>query len=77
MSEDTKKCVVVSLKDGNTVESEYMEEEAAQAEFERILAEKPGPGALGDEIIRVGKRAAFKSGDFARIEVKSEPVYFA
>jgi hypothetical protein len=74
--EDSEKCVVVYLKDGNKVASDYMEEEAAQAEFERILAEKPGQGSA-NEIIRVGKTAAFKSGDFSRIELQGPPVLIA
>ena len=76
MSEDSEKRVVVHLKDGNKVASEYMEEEAAQAEFERNLAEKPGQGPV-NEIIRVGKTAAFKSGDFSRIELHDPPVLIA
>jgi hypothetical protein len=75
MSEDSDKRIVVFLKDGNTVESEYMEEEAAQAEFERILAERPGQGAA--EVIRVGKRAAFRSGEFSRIEIQARQVFVA
>jgi hypothetical protein len=75
MSEDSEKCVVVFLKNGKTVESEYMEEGAAQAEFERILAERPGQTAV--EVIRVGKRAAFQSGEFSRIEIQGHQVFIA
>jgi hypothetical protein len=64
MSEDSKKCVIVSLKDGKTVESEYMEEDAAQAEFERVLAERPGQGPA-NEIIRVGSRQRSSQGTSA------------
>jgi uncharacterized Fe-S cluster-containing protein len=75
MSDDTEKCVVVFLKDGSSVESEYMGGDHAQAEFERILEEKPGQGSA-NELIRVGKRAAFKSGEFSHIEIRGEPVYY-
>jgi hypothetical protein len=75
MSEDSEKRVVVFLKDGNTAESEYMDKEAAQAEFERILAERPGQNSV--EVIRVGTRAAFRSGEFSRIEIQGHQVFAA
>lgn len=67
-----EKRVVVHLKDGNSAQSEYMSDDAAQAEFERILGENPTEGE-GHRIIRVGKSAAFKAGDFSRIELRSKP----
>jgi hypothetical protein len=64
-----EKRVAVFLKDGSSVVSENLEEDAAQAEFDRIVAERPGTGFAG-KIIKVGKSAAFRSGDFTRIEVQ-------
>ncbi len=72
-----QKRVAVFLKDGNAiVVGEKMDEEAAQAEFERILAEKPTEGDQG-RLIRVGKTAAFTARDFSRIEIQDPPTYIA
>jgi hypothetical protein len=43
-------------------------DEAAKAEFERIVADKPGQ-VSETELIRVGKSAAFRNGDLSRIEI--------
>jgi hypothetical protein len=65
-----EKRVAVFLKNGTTVVSEDMDEEAAQAEFERILSEGPAHSLSKDALIRVGKTAAFRSEDFSRIEIQ-------
>jgi hypothetical protein len=45
-----------------------MDEDAAQAEFDRILELRPG---MSDKrVIKVGKSAAFRGGEFSRIEVQ-------
>ena len=67
-----EKRVAVFLKDGSVVMSEDMAEDAAQAEFERILAEDPGQGFPG-RLIKVGTSAAFKAADFSRLEVQDPP----
>lgn len=69
-----EKRVIVFLKDGNVVASEDMDEEAAQAEFDRIVAEDPTRGFQG-RLIKVGKSAVFKAGDFGRMELQDPPSF--
>ncbi len=74
--EKDKKRVAVFVKGGQVVMSEDMTEGEALQEMERILGEEPGTGGT-TKIIRLGKRAAFRSIDFERIEIQDPPAYFA
>jgi hypothetical protein len=59
--------VVVFLRDGSSVASEEMSDESAQHELERILSQGPRKGSAW--IIKLGKKAAFRSIDFVRAEI--------
>ena len=61
--------VIVFLSDGSSVASEDMDEETAQRELERIVAEGPRRGSAG-KVIQLGRTAAFRSIDFVRPEIQ-------
>jgi hypothetical protein len=65
--------VIVHLRDGSTVSSEEMSEEAAKRELERIVAEEPRKGNAG-KVIQLGRSAAFRSLDFIRAEIEDAPL---
>ena len=67
------KVVAVQRKDGQHVFSEPLEDDAAQAEFEKVLAEiHTARHAPAQAMISVGSRAAVRGDEIAQVTVEDE-----
>jgi len=68
-----QKRVAARRRDGTYITSEYMEPEAAKAEFERVLDEVKAYGSNPEHWAKLGQEGAIKAIDIESVELQDEP----